>query len=292
MLIVKGRRSNGHRADSPCCCKRRLIVRADPGRTSDKTTKMTVEKSKPIMSAEVLNPFVVKQRLSLFQILKSVLMSFTLMPIRLLLMILTLLVAWVIGVITLPGITKEQALGIEPLNGWRRRWAKPFITKLARLVFFFGGWYRIPQKGCRASAKEAPILLVMPHSTFFDTVLVIALGCPSMVVKDSTERTPFFGRLVKYTQPLFVKSEDPDSRRKIAEKIRERVTSGKDFEQLLLFPEGGCGNRKALLQFKLGKLFCLRASCIQKVFLYRMYTFWALNRKGNRRFSYETLAFN
>ncbi|GFY49119.1 lysophosphatidylcholine acyltransferase 1, partial [Trichonephila inaurata madagascariensis] len=58
--------------------------------------------------------------------------------------------------------------------------------------------------------------------------------------------------LVKYTQPLFVKSEDPDSRRKIAEKIRERVTSGKDFEQLLLFPEGGCGNRKALLQFKLG----------------------------------------
>ncbi|GFS92316.1 lysophosphatidylcholine acyltransferase [Nephila pilipes] len=184
--------------------------------------------------------------------LATVVLSFTLLPVRFLLMILTLSFAWLIGVITLPGITKEQTLGLEPLSGWRRRWAKPFIAKMARFAFFFGGWYWIPQKGCRASAKEAPILLVMPHSSFLDTILVIALECPSMVVKDSTEKIPLIGRLVKYTQPLFVKSEDPNSRRMIAEKIRERVTSGKDFEQLLLFPEGGCGNRTALLQFKLG----------------------------------------
>ncbi|XP_055931129.1 lysophosphatidylcholine acyltransferase-like isoform X2 [Argiope bruennichi] len=210
------------------------------------------EKQQQVATVDVINPFVLKQELSQLQIFKSVILSVILLPVRFLLMMLILLIAWLIGVSTLRGISQEQAEGKEPLIGWRRRWAKPLIANLARFVFVVGGWFWIPQKGRRATAKEAPILLVMPHSSFLDTILVIALRCPSMVVKDSTERTPVFGSLVKYTQPLFVTSEDPDSRREIAEKIRERVTSCKDFEQLLLFPEGGCGNRKALLRFKLG----------------------------------------
>ncbi|GBO33697.1 Lysophosphatidylcholine acyltransferase [Araneus ventricosus] len=123
----------------------------------------------------------------------SVIFSLILLPVRFLLMILILTFAWLIGVLTLHGISKEQAEGLEPLTGWRRHWAKPFIVSVARFVFVVGGWFWIPQKGRRANAQEAPILLVMPHSSFLDTVLVIALGCPSMVVKDSTERTPFFG---------------------------------------------------------------------------------------------------
>ncbi|CAL1278503.1 unnamed protein product [Larinioides sclopetarius] len=210
------------------------------------------EKQQPIASVDVINPFILKQDVSQLQIFKSVILSVILLPIRFLLMILILTFDWIIGVLTLQGISKEQTEGLEPLTGWRRKWAKPFIVSLARFMFVIGGWFWIPQKGRRATAQEAPILLVMPHSSFLDTILVIALGCPSMVVKDSTEKTPLFGSLVKYSQPLFVTSEDPDSRRKIAEKIRERVTSGKDFEQLLVFPEGGCGNRKALLRFKLG----------------------------------------
>ncbi|GIY17947.1 lysophosphatidylcholine acyltransferase, partial [Caerostris darwini] len=216
-----------------------------------KTKKMTAEKLKSTVSEDIINPFVLNQELSWQQFLKAIILTFTLLPVRFLLMIMILAIAWLISVVTLLGISKEQVQGLEPLTGWRRRWCKPLIVSLVRFVFVVGGWFWIPQKGRRATAKEAPILLVMPHSSFLDTVLVIALGCPSMVVKDSTERTPFFGDLVKYTQPLFVVSEDPNSRRKIAEDIRRRVTSGKDFEQLLLFPEGGCGNRKALLQFKL-----------------------------------------
>lgn len=110
----------------------------------------------------------------------------------------------------------------------------------------------VPQKGTRASRNEAPILLVMPHSSFLDTALVTILHCPGLVVRDFTAKAPFFGDLIRYTQPLFVNSENPDSRRQISEAIRQRVRSEKNFEQLMLFPEGGCGNRKALLQFKLG----------------------------------------
>lgn len=62
----------------------------------------------------------------------------------------------------------------------------------------------------------------------------------------------FITDLIRYTQPLYVSNENPDARRLISEAIRQRVQSEKDFEQLMLFPEGGCGNRKALLQFKLG----------------------------------------
>ncbi|GBN12614.1 Lysophosphatidylcholine acyltransferase [Araneus ventricosus] len=158
------------------------------------TLKHTMEeKQQPIASVDVINPFILKQELPQLQIFKSVIFSLILLPVRFLLMILILTFAWLIGVITLHGISKEQAEGLEPLTGWRRHWAKPFIVSVARFVFVVGGWFWIPQKGRRANAQEAPILLVMPHSSFLDTVLVIALGCPSMVVKDSTERTPFFG---------------------------------------------------------------------------------------------------
>ncbi|KAG8183623.1 hypothetical protein JTE90_025173 [Oedothorax gibbosus] len=218
----------------------------------DAKSKLIFEKMSPY-SADALDPFVLQQKLTTMDILKSVVLSVTLLPIRLLLMFTTLIIAWLVGVVTLAGAPREQIDGREPLSGWRRNWVKPFEAKLARLLFFFGGWYWIPQVGrTRAEPGEAPILLVAPHSSFFDTVVVIALGCPGMVAKDSTGTMPFFGSLVRFMQPLYVKSEDPDSRHRIAEEIRDRATSGKNWEQILIFPEGGCGNRRALLQFKMG----------------------------------------
>ncbi|XP_035230088.1 lysophosphatidylcholine acyltransferase 1-like [Stegodyphus dumicola] len=217
---------------------------------SDKTADLIREMTP--YSAEVLNPFHLDQKLTILQLLKVVFLSVTLLPLRLLLMLFFLVCGWLLSLVTLLGMPEEQARGLEPLSGWRRKWAKPLIVSFARLMFVVGGWVWIPHKGRRASAREAPILLVMPHSSFLDTAVVIALGCPGMVVKDSTTKAPFFGDMIKCSQPFYVRSEDPDARRRIGEDIRQRVHSRKDFEQVLIFPEGGCGNRKALLQFKLG----------------------------------------
>ncbi|XP_071039030.1 lysophosphatidylcholine acyltransferase [Parasteatoda tepidariorum] len=221
-------------------------------------TDVTMEEKRRLLiaemapyTAEILNPFSLQQKLSYNQMFKVCFLSLTLLPIRLLLMAVVLAAAWLTGLCTLHGLTENQKIGLDPISGWRR-WAKPFIVGLARFMFVIGGWYWIPHKGQRASREEAPILLVMPHSSFLDTVVVIALGCPSMVATDATENAPFFGTLVNYMQPLYIKSNNPDSRRQISRDILSRVTSKKDFEQLLIFPEGGCGNRRALLQFKLG----------------------------------------
>ena len=74
-----------------------------------------------------------------------------------------------------------------------RHWVKPLLSRMIRLVFFFGGYMYVPQNGRRATRKEAPILLIVPHSSFFDTALVSVLDCPGVVVRDFTAKAPFFG---------------------------------------------------------------------------------------------------
>ncbi|XP_054714823.1 lysophosphatidylcholine acyltransferase 1-like [Uloborus diversus] len=219
---------------------------------SSEEAKRSIFKEVAPYSANFLDPFSITQTLTKFEKIKVVLLSVTLFPIRVILMSLLLVCDWIIGSVILYGMPKDQALGTEPLVGWRRNWGKRIIEEMSRAVFFVGGWYWVPHKGRRATPEEAPILLAMPHSSFFDTAVVTSLRCPGLVMKDSAEKVPIYGGLLRFTQPLYVKSDDPDSRRKIAEEIRRRVWSGKNYQQLLLFPEGGCGNRKALLQFKLG----------------------------------------
>ena len=48
-------------------------------------------------------------------------------------------------------------------------------------------------KGERASASEAPILAVAPHSSYVDALIVVYFSLTSMVVKKSAIEIPFFG---------------------------------------------------------------------------------------------------
>jgi lysophosphatidylcholine acyltransferase/lyso-PAF acetyltransferase len=62
-----------------------------------------------------------------------------------------------------------------------------------RLLFLFGGFNWVTVRGKQASAKDAPVLVVAPHSTYFDALPVVLMGGPSVVAKGETGHLPFFG---------------------------------------------------------------------------------------------------
>lgn len=62
-----------------------------------------------------------------------------------------------------------------------------------RGMFVFGTFHWVKIIGKRASAKEAPIIVVAPHSSFFDSLVAVLFGPPSVVAKAETACLPFFG---------------------------------------------------------------------------------------------------
>lgn len=147
-------------------------------------------------------------------------------------------------------------------------------------MFFFGSFYRVKVTGRQASAKEAPILVLAPHSSFFDSISVVLFGPPSVLAKSETATLPFLGskfqcvingpfavfisvlifsshfaELINFTQPIYVKREDPNSRQRTIKTVIERANSRDNWPQIIIFPEGTCTNRSCVLSFKPGAFY-------------------------------------
>ncbi len=58
----------------------------------------------------------------------------------------------------------------------------------------------------------------------------------------------FISGILKMCEPVYVKRDEKSSRMKAADDIKERALVG----HIMIFPEGTCTNRIALLQFKMG----------------------------------------
>ncbi|GFN75133.1 lysophosphatidylcholine acyltransferase 2, partial [Plakobranchus ocellatus] len=58
--------------------------------------------------------------------------------------------------------------------------------------------------------------------------------------------------LIEFSQPVLVKRDDPNSRAHTVQEIRRRATSGGQWPQIIIFPEGTCTNRSCLISFKQG----------------------------------------
>ncbi|XP_056382287.1 lysophosphatidylcholine acyltransferase 2 isoform X2 [Hyla sarda] len=129
--------------------------------------------------------------------------------------------------------------------------AKHFLSYLGRLLYFSMGFH-VRVIGKPASCLEAPICVVAPHSSFFDGIAVIASGMPSTVSRVENVSVPIFGSILRALQPVVVSRVDPDSRRNTINEITKRATSGGEWPQVLIFPEGTCTNRSCLISFKPG----------------------------------------
>lgn len=60
-------------------------------------------------------------------------------------------------------------------------------------MYFFGSFHRVKITGRQATSKEAPILVLAPHSSFFDSISVVLFGPPSVLAKGETESLPLLG---------------------------------------------------------------------------------------------------
>lgn len=202
---------------------------------------------------EPVNPFVHNIHLSTYDRIKVYILTVVLMPLRLVIVFVCLLIAYLLAYIGTIGLSQED-LNQKPMKGWRRQ-LRTVICWWMQNMFFNIGFYRVTIKGVRASEKEAPILALAPHSSFHDAFPVVLLTAPSLVVKADTQKIPFFAKLINYTQPVYVWREDPNSRQNTIKEIIRRVTSPDEWQQILIFPEGTCTNRTGLITFKPGAFY-------------------------------------
>ncbi|XP_026463128.1 lysophosphatidylcholine acyltransferase [Ctenocephalides felis] len=199
---------------------------------------------------QIVNPFVHKLELeNYFDKIRTAVFTVMLMPFRIIVISILLILLWMLACIGLYGVTQED-LRRAPLKGWRRK-LKPYLCLIGRLSYLAGGM-AITVKGKRASRKEAPILVVAPHSSFLDSVIVYVTNMASIVVRLESNDDFYVGKLINYTQPVYVRRDDPQSRHTTIKEIIDRASSPLDWPQLLVFPEGTCTNRSCLITFKPG----------------------------------------
>ncbi|KAM7536458.1 hypothetical protein Aperf_G00000085433 [Anoplocephala perfoliata] len=192
------------------------------------------------------NPFVHSIHISRLRKIQLLLFAISVFPIRLLFIIIFFLLTLLIGELATRGADLSR-----PFSGLRQHLLLPAFIFCGRALFFSGGFYWVSRHGRRASCAEAPILVFAPHSSFYDALVFLALGMPSVVGKVETAASPI-GSFIKMTQPILVNREDSASRQKTLAEIRKRALSGGMWPQILIFPEGTCTNRSCLINYKLG----------------------------------------
>ncbi|XP_075433080.1 lysophosphatidylcholine acyltransferase 2 isoform X1 [Ascaphus truei] len=204
-------------------------------------------RQKSFIPPQIPNPFVHEIHLTAIDKIRMGACALLLLPLRAALFALVLLLAWPVATLACccPGKSSE------PLGRWRSKVTRGLISFLGRLFFFSMGFH-VQVKGNLASPSVAPLLVAAPHSSFFDGIAVIVSGMPSTVSREENVAVPIFGRILRALQPVLVSRVDPDSRRNTMNEITRRATSGGDWPQLLLFPEGTCTNRSCLISFKPG----------------------------------------
>ncbi|KAM9329851.1 lysophospholipid acyltransferase LPCAT4 [Gastrophryne carolinensis] len=172
-----------------------------------------------------------------------------LFPLRFLLAAIFLFLMWPIASLRVAGMSEEE-LSRSIRN--RRTILHHLIYVLSRTMFFMCGFHWITIRGRRASSAEAPLLVVAPHSTFFDPIVTVVCDLPSVVSRVENLNIPVIGALLRFNQSIMVSRHDPASRKKVVEEVKRRATSSGEWPQLLFFPEGTNGNGQVLLKFKPG----------------------------------------
>ncbi|XP_072403492.1 lysophosphatidylcholine acyltransferase 2 [Chiloscyllium punctatum] len=220
------------------------------GRSRSVNRVFPVPRQNSLLQPPIINPFIYHVHLSVTDKLKIAVASITLVPLRLLCIFFVALVAWpcaLLGRVCCPVCANS-----DPIPNWKRRASRFVLKTLGRAFFFCMGFMEIKVKGKKADAAEAPILVVAPHSSFFDAAVNIVADMPSTVSRAENADIPLFGLLLQCSQPVLVSRQETNSRRKTVEEITKRAQSRGKWPQLMIFPEGTCTNRTCLITFKSG----------------------------------------
>ncbi|XP_031706509.1 lysophospholipid acyltransferase LPCAT4 [Anarrhichthys ocellatus] len=199
---------------------------------------------------EYPHPFIHEVKLTRAQRIRGIILGSVLFPLRILMAVLCFLLMWPVARLRMAGLSEEHRS--RPVEGWRRWLLHPIMLWLSRLTFFFLGFTWVRVKGRRADLKEAPVLVVAPHSSFLDMVVLMPTQLPTVVSRSENTSLPVIGALLEFNQSVLVSRTDPESRRKAVAQLTERMTSGGYWPQMLMFPEGTTTNGTVLIKFKPG----------------------------------------
>uniref|UniRef100_H2LYK3 Lysophosphatidylcholine acyltransferase 4 n=1 Tax=Oryzias latipes TaxID=8090 RepID=H2LYK3_ORYLA len=196
------------------------------------------------------HPFIHEVKLSAAQRIKGGLLGCILFPLRVALAVLFFLIMWPLARLRLAGLSEEERA--KPVTGWRRWLFHPPIWLLSRAVFFSLGFLWVRVKGRRADLREAPVLVVAPHSGFFDMLVLCPTQLATVVSRSENTSLPVIGALLEFNQSVLVSRKDPESRKKAVAQLIQRLTSDGYWPQMLMFPEGTTTNGRSLIKFKPG----------------------------------------
>ncbi|MEW5320109.1 MAG: hypothetical protein WDW38_011208 [Sanguina aurantia] len=177
--------------------------------------------------------------------------SFTLLPLRALLLLLCIASYWCITKLSGLLLPKPQHLQVIAVSGaiWSR--ALLFIVGFWRIK-----WVAVADSVSDTSSQQGPLGgIVSNHVGWVDIFVHAAHSFPAFVAKDGTQRIPVFGHFSRLLQCLYVDREKGGQGTAQMVKQRMQVTSlGQDPSQrpMLLFPEGTTSNGLHLLPFKSG----------------------------------------
>ncbi|XP_054856771.1 lysophosphatidylcholine acyltransferase 2 [Eublepharis macularius] len=230
------------------CTEAAAVVVVEESSMAQQPRVFTMPRQQSFCPPQVLNPFVQEQRLEAKDKYREVLFGLILLPLRAMLMLLILLLAWPFAVLATSCNSHKE---VVPLVGWKRFVSYTGLRFLARALFFVMG-FRVKVRGKPASRAEAAIFAVAPHSTFFDGIACILAGLPSIVSRTENLKAPILGRVLQALQPILVSRLDSNSRSNTINEISRRTTSEEPWPQVLIFPEGTCTNRSCLITFKQG----------------------------------------
>jgi len=174
--------------------------------------------------------------------------AITIGPILLMLRLISLAVLLVLSFI----LVKLALLGNfdldQPLVGWRRN-AQSLLHLLIRLATLsMGVWVKI--NGNQESPSKAPLLVVAPHTTIIDSI-VIGAARATAVAKAELSRHPFIGPMGNLLQTVWVDRGADSSKKETAERINRRAEVP-GWPHTVIFPEGTTTNGKALIRFRTG----------------------------------------
>eukprot|EP00898_Chlorokybus_atmophyticus_P005904 jgi/Chlat1/6314/Chrsp44S05791 len=199
--------------------------------------------------APQLNPFVNEslQRMSLLTRLSLLAGGILLFPFRLLVLLLCSLLYSLFAKLAVAFHTRTDPP--TPLKGWRTR-----LLKMAQLVCrpALGslGFWQIKVIGQPATEAEAPIVVVAPHATPIDFLVIMALTWSSFV--SLPHPYPVVRTGLKAMQCIIVDHKDHTSRKNAVMEIKRRALSNGEWPRVMIFPEGTTHSANCLITFKTG----------------------------------------
>lgn len=153
-----------------------------------------------------------------------------------------LVAVWTPAVATLWFVTARRDPG--------RRAAGRFFRRCAAVAVRANPMWNLTVSGWLPSPGEHPFVVVSNHESLADVVVIGALPWEmKWLSKESNFRIPFVGWMMRMVGDVPVRRDDPESRGRAYERLREFLRRG---VSVMIFPEGTRSRSDELLPFRNG----------------------------------------